>query len=147
MSANHEIPILTAAELKRRKEILQPMDRFVETEEGPERHPRGFLQYVIPKSRSLDAIFWVSTPLDYAIDIEEIATFETYHEWDYLFDIAPTIREVLSQIPNEYIERIIQDYECAGYETIDANTETPDRKFYVGLTTLYGKRKATRNEI
>lgn len=86
------------------------------------------------------AFTWDPAPAKRAGGLEEIAKIETYHTYAYYGFFKPTIAEVLSQIPEQYIDKV------TAFETVGDTAEICG-DYHRAITRLYKKKQVVWNGI
>jgi hypothetical protein len=103
--------------------------------------PAGELYYIMPVNARGIAFPWSPKRDVLAEGLIEIARITTLHTYAYHGFFKPTIAEVLSQIPEEYLGQVIA-FETHGPETADdlnSEWELLNEGYHVAETILYGK--------
>lgn len=110
------MPEMSDERLEELASRIKPVVRFVETVEGHEQHPRGFLYYVECLDPR-DDLYWFNKPVSRAEDLEElgflIASRVVFHKQNdpssvkYPLPAQPLVVEVLAQIPERYLSEAV----------------------------------------
>jgi hypothetical protein len=120
---------------------IKPVVRFAEGEEGLFVHSKGSLYYIKDVDLRKTAFTWDPEADRLADTFTTICDIQTYHSWSYYGFFKPSIAEVLTNIPEEFLEQvvafeIVSQPETA-YDFGGENQEAFDDSFHVATTRLY----------
>ena len=135
-----KIPTISDKKLNDLYQRIKPVGRYalMHLRGGPrlEKHQDGefyFLKDVHPRKV---AFSWDPTPDTKAVGLIELDSISTYHTYGYHGFFKPSVAEVISQIPEEYLETAV------AFETDYLGMSG---KYHEGRTTLY--RYSTIDEM
>lgn len=101
-----------------------------------EKHVHGDLYYIQDVDLRTVAFTWDPKPMTKAVGLMELDQIITKHTYGFHGFFKPSIAEVLSQIPNEYLN------DAVAFET---HYKGMSGSYHSGLTTLY--RRVSVSEL
>lgn len=123
-------------------EQIKPVVRFVGAPDDFHQSMEGEPYYVEPVDLFNVAYTWDPKPLDKAMGLETVCDIRTYHTFGYYGFFKPSIAEVLAQIPEEHLSRVI------AFEIVDSPKDASDLNreleavnagYHVAITRLYSR--------
>lgn len=144
MSAQQKnwIPKVPEEHIRELADKIKPVVRFAHGAEGPFLSAKGFPYYIEPVDLFRIAYAWDPKPTEEATQFKPICDITTFHTYAYYGFFKPTIAEVLSQIPDEYLDTVIA-FEIVGQpETatdLNREREALNAGYHVATTRLYAK--------
>jgi len=113
---------------------LPPKDGWNLSDLVPDKHD-GLL-YFVEDSYPRDNLFtWEPEPTHQAEDLKEFDAILTWHTWAYYGFFKPTIAEVLAQIPEQLLDKVVAFQTLASVEIDNIVGD-----YHVAITILYKKR-------
>jgi len=137
------IPKISDKKLEELCKRIKPVVRYVRMWFGGkseyESDDRGDLYYIKDVDPRGVAFTWDPKKKKKAKGLEKICDIETFHTYGYYGFFKPSIAEVISQIPEEYLD------EVAAFETsTDCSMDYVNDGYHATMTTLYRKRNGRR---
>lgn len=123
------IPTLTDARLAELVSRIKPVVEF-----------KGVKRYIEPVNPRNVAYTWDPKPADVAPAFKEVAEIQTFHTYGYIGFFKPSIAEVLAQIPEQLLDRVIA-FELkttpSHVNDLNAESEASNAGYHVAYATLY----------
>jgi len=121
---------------------IKPVVRFVTTSEKRILDERGDLYYIEDYDDIFHTAFrWSPVATTRAMGLVRMAEITTYHTYGYYGFFKPTIAEVISQIPDEYLKDVV------AFETGGDVRLTEDEEHHVATTILYKKKEEPKEYL
>lgn len=108
------------------------------------------LYYIKPVDPFRIAYTWDPEPADRATGLTPLCDITTYHSYGYVAFFKPSISEVIAQIPEEHLDKVVAFRITKSPETCDdlnSHCEATDAGYHVATTRLYvqkGSRARSR---
>lgn len=139
------IPEISGKKVKELYERIKPVVRYIKTnptcsecghveKQTYETDPRGKLYYIKDVNPQNVAFTWDPEPTRIAKGLRKLEDIVTYHSYAYYGFFKPSIAEVLAQIPEKYLSRVV------AFETSTKHIEL-NGEYHTTVTTLYEKSR------
>lgn len=136
------IPELPKKRIQELAERIKPIVRFAEGEKGLFRSTDGYLFYIQPVNLFDVAYTWEPKPTEKATDLKSLCDITTYHSFAYYGFFKPSIAEVIAQIPEEWLDRVVA-FEIVtsprSADDLNTNSEALNAGYHVATTRFYSK--------
>ena len=136
MAKKNRIPEISNKRLKELCKRIKPVERFADGPDGLFRSLGGWLYYIRDVNPRNVAFTWDPKPTERAIGLKELCCIDTYHTFAAPVCFKPTIAEVIAQIPEKLIDKVVA-FETLSQDLSSANIA--DDYHHVTQTILYGK--------
>jgi hypothetical protein len=134
------IPEVSVRRIRELAKRIRPVVRFCQGAKGLYRSPHGKRHYIKPVSLHTTAYTWDPVPTMVATGLKRICDITTYHSWSYYGFFKPSIAEVLAQIPEEHLDKVVA-FEIVqkpeSMEDMRRESEAFNAGFHVAKTRLY----------
>lgn len=112
---------------------IKPVIRFAEGRFGLFESDDGWLYYVEDKPDLRNyAYAWDAVPTERAPSLEALGEIVTHHSYGAPSFFKPSIAEVLSQIPDRFIDKVV------AFEVTDGRMGAASNEHHDATTILYG---------
>ncbi len=136
---NH-IPEISDQKLQELCERIKPVIRFARGPKGLFRSREGYAYYIDPVDPRSIAFTWDPKPTKRATWLQSLCDITTYHTYNYYGLFKPSIAQVIAQIPEEHIDKVVAFEIIICPETSadlnDYNKEL-NEGYHVATTRLY----------
>lgn len=121
------------------QEMLNKMAPVVKGEREEESQELFWIE--IPHAREVSFI-WSPVLKGKAVGLKKVSSIQTFHSYGYYSFFKPSLAEVLSQIPEQYLDGSVVAFETIGprdISDIKKQWDVVQAGFHVAETILYGK--------
>ena len=134
-----KIPEISNRRLKQLYGRIKPVVRFAKDNGSYEQHYDGNLFYIKDVDLRNVAFTWDPTPAKKVEGLEKLCELTTYHSYGYHGFFKPSVAEVISQIPSEYVD------DCVAFETT-TGVEIAG-SYHATITILYKKHREKSERV
>lgn len=139
------IPEISDEKLLELSQRIKPVIRFSRGLKGLFLSPEGIPYYIKPVDLREMAFTWDATPSKKAKGLQEIVAIRTLHSYGYHGLFKPSIAEVIAQIPEEFLDRVVafeivdQPETAADFYRDEEMREAFDAGYHTAFTMLYAR--------
>ena len=133
------IPEVSKKEIRERFKKIKPVVRFAK---GIRlfKSSEGYPYFIKQVDLFRIAYTWDPKPKKVAKNLKSLCDITTYHSWAYYGCFKPSIAEVLAQIPDEHLDKVVAFEIVANPETaadLCQEKEALNAGYHVATTRLY----------
>jgi len=139
------IPEISNERLKELVKRIRPVVRYAKGEKGLFESGEGIPYYIKPVHPRNVSYLWNAKPVKMAAGLATLTDITTYHTYGYHGFFKPSIAEVIAQIPEKHIDRIMAFEIIESPETADdlnLHLQELNEGYHVAVTRLYRKKHA-----